>query len=351
MAEQANSKTYFWDKKTIVSYYLSIMVFWIHISTLGNYGFEAGINKFFDITLKRSYSFVAVALFFMLSGAAFYRDYSDKSYFKKLKTRLLSLVVPYLLWNIFNMLFDFFASTFLSQYFVGRELFEPSLSNILLGIFHYKYNDPFWFIFALIIFAVCAPVIDKLLYSKLTAILSVVVLLVLHQFGYGLPIPFFYTQTCIIFYLVGGFVGRFYFDSLTRPVGKVWQWISVPATLCIIAYLVSEKYGLIPYIPVLNTLVLILGSIALWWLFDLFVAPTPKVRTIHKHSFWVFALHLNVSAVVTKLLFFALPKQTAFGIVNFILTTVITLAIIELICFALSKILPRVYAVLSGARQ
>lgn len=348
MAEQ--EKNYFWNKKIIVSYFLSIMVFWIHLSTFGNYSYNDEI-RFWDILMKRSYSFVAVALFFILSGAAFYRNYSDKDYFKKLKARLISLVIPYLLWNIFSMLFDFFASTFFSQYFVGREVFKPTLSNILLGIFHYKYYEPFWFIFALIIFAILAPVIDKLLYYKWTALLSIVVLLVLHQFGIGLPMPFFHDQTCIIYYLIGGFVGRFYFEELDKAVSKPLQWGSLVASVGFVVFFVLEKYWIIPFIPMVDVVANILASFALWWLFDLFLSKEPKVYPVFRHSFWVFALHLNISAVITKLLFFALPKKDSLGIVNFMLTTIITLAVIELICFILEKFLPKVYAILSGSRR
>ncbi len=70
-----------------------------------------------------------------------------------------------------------------------------------------------------------------------------------------------------------------------------------------------------------------------------------------KHSFLVFAMHVNVGAIVTKLLYLALPKSYIFAIPNFIATTIITLLIIELFCVALKKLCPKVFELLSGGRD
>lgn len=197
-------KSYFWNKKIIVSYILSILVFWIHCSSFANYDNNNAMVKFCSYLFGSTINGIAVPLFFILAGVAFYRDYNDKKYVKKFISRVKSLVIPFVLWNIVNMLFDIVASTFFSQYFIGREKMVISLPNVLLGIFHYKYNGPFWFIFALIVFTIAAPIIDKLLFSKITSILSIVILIVLASFNIGLPQPLFFSKTCIIFYLVGG---------------------------------------------------------------------------------------------------------------------------------------------------
>lgn len=345
--------SYFWNKKIIVSYILSILVFWIHLSTFANYGYGSnnGAVLFSLYFFKRTINEVAVPLFFVLAGVAFYRDYDDKKYVKKLLSRVKSLVIPFLLWNIAGMIFNGFASAFLSQYFIGREKVVISIPNILLGIFHYKYNGAFWFVFALIVFTVAAPIIDKLLYSKITGILSVVALLVLYYFDIGLPHPLFFTKTCIIYYLIGGFIGRFYFDKFSTPLPKKYQVASFMIILMAIVYYMLINYGVIHRHTISDVLVLVFLCICFWNMMDLFLPS--KLNTVPefmKHSFWVFALHGNVGSVVTKLLYFVLPKNPYISIVNFILSTIITLVLIEFACFAIKKISPPVYNLLSGSR-
>ena len=213
--------TYFWNKKVKASYILAILVFCIHCSSFIQY--DAGNTipylRFGAYLTKQTINKAAVPLFFIISGALFYRNYTNEKYREKLLRRVRSLVIPYIAWNTLNMLFEFAATTFLSDYFVTRQKAVISLPNILLGIFHYKYYLPFWFIFALIIFAAAAPVIDKLLYSKTTSVLSIIALIVLNYFGFGLPAALFFDRTCIIYYLVGGLIGRYYFDLFAKRGG------------------------------------------------------------------------------------------------------------------------------------
>jgi surface polysaccharide O-acyltransferase-like enzyme len=139
----------FWQKKTIATYILSVLVLLIHCSTFANYpNLPAAINVL-SVFWQQVITPVAVPLFFIISGALFYRNYESdmKSYISKMKTRIRSLFVPYICWNVLNMMFQILCTELLSEYFVGREKFVFSAWNILGGVFHYKYNGPFWFIF------------------------------------------------------------------------------------------------------------------------------------------------------------------------------------------------------------
>lgn len=61
-------------------------------------------------------------------------------------------------------------------------------------------------------------------------------------------------------------------------------------------------------------------------------------------------MHMNVSAAITKLIYLAGPKHWAMAVPNFLLTTVLTLAIIECTCALLQKFAPPVYRLLCGSR-
>lgn len=341
----------FWNKKIVVSYLLSIEVFWIHCSSFVNYDYSNSFVRFCSDLFGKTINNMAVPLFFILSGMAFYRDYTGKNYLQKLRRRIKSLVIPFLLWNTINMLFQILVSTFFSQFFVGREKIEITLSNVLLGIFHYEYNRPFWFVFALIIFAIAAPVIDQLLRSEVTAVISVIALTLLYKFRIGLPRPFFFSQTCIIFYLVGGYIGRFHFGLFSKSPSKKYQLLSACVIALAVGYYMLVNYEIIAQERIGSVVLPIVLSVCFWNMLDLFL-PTGGIAVpeFMKHSFWIFALHMNVSAVITKLLFLVLPKNPYMSLVNFGMTTLATLLFIEIGCFLVKKTMPSAYALLSGSR-
>lgn len=84
------------------------------------------------------------------------------------------------------------------------------------------------------------------------------------------------------------------------------------------------------------------------WLVVCIVCQSFIVYCSYELFFFVFAMHVQVGAVVTKLLYLALPKSYIFAIPNFIATTIILLLIIELFCVALKKLCTRVFEFLWG---
>ena len=82
---------YFWKKKEFVSFVLCILVFMIHISSFAPYSSSndavAEFNKKAAFFFKESITRFAVPMFFILSAIAFFRDYSNKKYFSKIKSR------------------------------------------------------------------------------------------------------------------------------------------------------------------------------------------------------------------------------------------------------------------------
>ena len=113
------------------------------LNTWLKYGLTGGVN----------------AAFFILAGYLYFRNYTLEKSAEKIKKRMYSLGVPFILWNIYGILFAVIVGIPVFQRFlIGRQGFSLSIENILLGVFHFKYNTPFWFIFNLIFFAFLTPV-------------------------------------------------------------------------------------------------------------------------------------------------------------------------------------------------
>lgn len=354
MESSLNEQNLFWEKKEFVSFVLSIFVFFIHCSTFDQYTDSGSwislINNRADFFFRESITRFAVPMFFMLSGISFYKDYDNKKYVGKMKSRFFTLVIPYLLWNTIWMIFDIMCSySFLSNYFVGRKPFVITVLNVLHGVFFYKCNGPFWYIFNLIVFSFAAPVIYCIVRNKYVGMGTVILLSLLQHYGIGLPQAVFFVPVSIIYYLIGAIVGRHFFDFVSKKSSKGLRFCSL--AFLVVYVMAKNIFAEQLYLGniILVMVVYVLSAFALWNVTDIFVDKI-KPRKIYIRSFAIYAMHINVSAIITKIFVLCLPKNEWIVIPNFLATAVLTPLSIHLFCVLLEQFLPKVYAVLIGNR-
>ena len=155
----------------------------------------------FSVFSNSSYIFIsilcsiAVPLFFFISGYLFFKtqDFNEKIYIDKIKRRIISLFVPYILWNIIYFmivcLFQIVKPDF--QLLLHKSIYEMSLTDFLYifwdisKISHLPtdQNAPlvtqFWFLQCLMIIILLSPIIYvgikrlKVLFILLMAIICV----------------------------------------------------------------------------------------------------------------------------------------------------------------------------------
>ena len=136
--------------------FLSVLVIFVHSTHFSLASLQAVPHSSFfsaSFLIKIEFFFseflgqVAVPGFFFLSGFLFFRGLDDvKSWRRKLKSRVFSYVLPYLLWNS--------AMTLLYLSF-GKA--EWSLKSLWEGIFLYRFNPVFWYFYQLILLSFCLP--------------------------------------------------------------------------------------------------------------------------------------------------------------------------------------------------
>lgn len=349
------------EKKDIIGYILSILVIFIHTTSFFYYQELSGnecmtdINLTLKIILKNTVSLGAVPLFFIISGAYFYRNYDNAMYISKVKTRFRSLVLPYLFWNIVMLLFNIVTSySFISNYFVGREKFEINALNVFLAIFHHYGNNIFWYIFDLIIFVLIAPVINLIVKNKYIGMIVIVSIVILNGYGIGIPESIFFSQISIAFYIFGALIGKHYFKEFTAISTKKICIVSGVLIVVSCVYLffvyimnVPKEYSYI--YTIMNTIVLFIIAIALWKVVDIFIDKLKRFNFM-KESFLVYATHVNILAMSNKILYFIFPKVNYFAIPNLILSTMITLFVVHILNTILQKYCPKIYLIATGNR-
>ena len=338
---------YFWKKRDFVYYVPSVLVFLIHISSFAQYPFKEGtmalVNEKMTFFFKESITRFAVPLFFILSGATFFRDYTNEKYTTKIKSRFFTLIIPYLVWNTIWMIFDIFCSySFISSFFVGRRLFTITVGNVLKSVFLAEWNIPFWFLLYLIVFVLISPVIDLIAKNYYVGIASMVFLSFFSIFELGAL-----KYDAIVFYLLGAILGKHCFNFVTKKTSKKSGICSI---IFLFTYIVFKNmFPLNAYFgkPFVKIWIIALACYSFWSIVDLFMEKI-TVRPIYKRSFAVFVLHLNVSSVICKVLYFVFPRNSYFAFPNFVLTLILTLLAINVFCAIGERFLPRTYALLMG---
>ena len=346
------SDALFWKKKEFISFLLSIFIFFIHSQfaegNMGDgliYAINGKVSYFFSESITR----FAVPMFFMLSGISFFKNYSNQKYLTKIKARIFTLVIPYLLWNTIWMLWEIFTSySFLARFSTGQP-YPLNPISILKGIFFYNCNVPFWFVFNLIIFSFAAPIIFLIIKNIYVGIISVIILTVISLFGMHLPTDLFYYPLAIVFYLIGAIIGYHFFDFASKKSSRPLQIGSlIFLTVYILAKNIApQKIHINNFLT--QAVVYTLAAFALWNVVDMFIEQL-KPRAIYRRSFAIYAMHLPVAIVFLKIFDFCLPQSQWLKIPKFIIMIILTLVVINLVCAFLERFAPKIYAVLMGNR-
>lgn len=337
-----DNRTYFTNKKVLVSFALSLLVFFIHFRLFSAFnGASASLHRIFNII--NSTTHVAVPLFLMLSGVMFYRNYEFKDTVKKWKSRFFSLCIPYLIWNAFWMFIALLGYYTPFGFLTGGVKAQFSVMNVLKGIFLNEYFEPFWFIKWLIVLTVLCPIIYALLRRKIVGIVMIVAVYILSCFDFvWLP-----DLSSVIFYLTGAWVGIHYFEFFTSR--KKIRY----AVFCIVIYIACclfmgykssfDKWIFVLQIP---TIVKLISCFAFWFLFDLI--NINKCPRFLGYSFLIYAMHSFIGAALTKCMYMLVSSNPAFLPLIAVVSFSTTIIIICIFGYVLEKNMPKAKKLITG---
>lgn len=343
---------YFWHKKTLLSFFIAIFVITIHNST--TWQFVGQNDAIFNLTIfiRNFFAYglgaVAVPLFFLLSGIALFRNFKLSSYQTKLRSRLKTILIPYLLWNMVGMLFCLFLTyTPLHNYISSRELFEPSIKNILEGIFLFRYNVHFWFLYDLIIYIILSPLIYLLISNKFCGIIFGILLLILPIFTESfLHLNLYFTA----FYYFGCFFGKHYLSPFTKPAKKTVIMASGAIALFTIVVRMLSIYNIISPHPILSQLNLFLLALSTWFFIDL-VIPKIKARPYTAEFFPIYTLHPYFLSVIVKLFSLISNNNSLWLLVSEISSTCLAFVLVTYISYLWHQKLPKSYHLAFGSSR
>ncbi len=261
---------------------------------------------------------IAVPGFFFFSGYLFFCGYRPEKLLTKWKSRIFTLVIPFVLWNLIYYVIEILLRIlpFTAGAFAGTTV-PVNVKEILLAAFNCKYQPVFWFLQYLIIYTLLAPLFWRLLKNRTigAVILGAVFAAALILSNVTLP---GWMRTGLLLlqyspaYLTGCYAAlhlREFFED--KPV--TWEK-ALPAGLIFTALIVWEI--LAPSLYSIELIRLITGTL-LW--FFLGVIPFGEPRRWMRFSFYLYAAHGMIAKLVNMTICIKVSSSMVTGGIVFLI--------------------------------
>lgn len=321
---------------------------------VGSKGALHGLCILFQEELCR----LAVPCFFLVSGYLFFsrlEKWNWDVWKGKIKSRLGSLLLPYLIWNViaFLVYWGYAAmfgepAAFADQWakYGGPKMFWSVEGGIPLGVKAYPIDGPLWFIRDLMVYTLLTPAVY--LFLKLARYWGLAAVVLVHLLVQGL-VPegfvFFLAGACLM--MEGQDIEKFF-----RPARK-WLYASFLVLLALVFLLNDRSLYWTRFFKVFLLFTGIGSAFCLSG--SLLESGKAKVRPfLVRSSFFIFALHDIVlpREYATRMLSAVYPfSGTAWKCIEFFLTPALTVCLCLGILYLLEHLLPGLAGLLTGNRQ
>ena len=176
-----------------ITFLFSLLVVWVHSFNaelyLGATQAAAGVKRL-EWILGEGLGQISVPGFFMVSSYLFYRRFNWSRLLPKWKSRIRSILVPYLIWN-FLYYAGYVAATRIPAIsgLIGKPPVPVTIMQSVDALVNYAYNPVFWYLYQLILLIALAPVVYPVMKRTLTgaAALGVIAFALWH--GWDFPHP------------------------------------------------------------------------------------------------------------------------------------------------------------------
>ena len=330
--------------------------------TFESYPLFLFVNRLIDGFLRGQ----SVPIYYFISGFVFFigGKMTKDVYIRKFKNRTKSLLIPYLIWNVFAILLLLITiySSF-NKYKGHVAEFTPSFGGFLSAFWMYHgelegvyfadkffpINAPLWFVRNLMVVVICTPLINfflKRLKHYLVIILGVVWFLAnifsirLYSFG-----------EAFFFFVWGAYMSMYKHDILT-----IWRKYFKVSTLAYIILGGLYVY-VVYYIPELKTLVkqlnILAGLIFAYnlsaWLLKNNICRINKF--LSSASFFIYVSHFLIAGKVLKLIYVCVtPTSSISLLIVYISATLTTLGILLFAFYLLRRYTPEFLKIIAGRK-
>lgn len=330
--------TIFSKKMRTISFVSALLVMFIHAYNIAVYDVQSEIIYWLEEVISQCIARLAVPFFFMQSAFFLYRE-KGKNVLEVYKTRVKSVLIPYLLWNIIYMLmFTLLKHMSLSNFGMDK----ITVRNIIKGIFLYEYNYSYWFMYYLLIFIMLYPVIRYIIgRSKVIAIGIVGVLFLLYWNGY----PFLESA---IYYYIGALLGYYFDEQIQNTVFMTGKQRGILNSILGIA---AISLFFVVNVLQFQEMSLIRNIVMVALFFGLINGDIGIKPIFLEMSFMLYSLHPLVLEAIEKLIYIFLSHNNVFAVVDYFIAPMITMGMVFGVAILMKKAAPWLYKCLNGQRR
>ena len=287
----------------------------------------------------------SVRLFYCISGFLFFQHFYDwNSYFKKLRRRVNSLVIPYFLWNLIFV--SYFMVIYLMPYvnqFVNHnvvdDLRDTDYFYRIYLLFITPINGPLWFVRDLMVFTIILSPLLFWIRNKKCLVLGAVFLL----FFLGV---FLKTFECAFFYSFGIVISLYYnLDKI-----KINTLVFSLSFLLFVLYSFNQVFHFMMFPSVIGNL---FGLVVYWKLYDYvfkILGVYNYISNFAKYSFFIYCAHEPLYEILKKISVMILGQSEWTYTVLYFTNPFIFIVIIVCVSVFLERRFNKIYSILAGSR-
>jgi surface polysaccharide O-acyltransferase-like enzyme len=318
---------------------------------------KGNFNSIIQYVVGYGFARPAVAVFFLLSGFLFFRNFVLAKTFEKYKSRFRSLFIPYILWNTVALLFiiglqliptiQTNIASFYTGYLSGR-----SLQEYVQIVTNHGVAFQLWFLYDLMLYALFAPVIY--LAVRYLSIFLIIPLCFLWLFRIPLPPFFSFLDRGGLFYLIGAYLAMHPISVSAVASKKMFSFAGcVWLILLVIKTLISfTTNGFTSYLPTIDNMAIVLGLFTIWFAYDA-VANTRIIFWLGSQAvftFFIYAAHEPLLEVMKYAGVTITGNSNTSLLVFYFAVPVVTYLFCVCVAKLGKKYTPFLYAILTGGR-
>lgn len=286
---------------------------------------------------------VAVPIFFMISGILFFQgNWSIAAYAVKLKKRVHTLLIPYLLWCLMALIV--FVAPHVTEY-------EYTVSNVLSCFWATKYSFlhegsspidfPLWYVRDLMVCCLMAPVYYYII--KKTHTLLPTMGLILFLSAYKIPVVGISTDS-VAFFSLGAFCSIWEYNPT-----KMDKMLLYVLTIFVLGILFTDiwLYTNPMYSKINPATILLLIFVIFPWAAQIARNSSQVTETIIRWGGYGFMIYASHAIIIRNISNRAYSINGIPSVVAYILAALITVAVCMIFSMTIKKF-PRINALLGG---
>lgn len=334
---------------TALRFPICILVVFIHstmnvkFNDLTSINIRGGYYELIRDYISTGLCLSAVPLFFFISGYLYFRggnEFSVNQYITKTRSRIKSLLVPYLLWNTLFLVAFYVAENIFPSITSGNHntIAEYGLSDFLMAYWNaregFPIDGPLWFVRNLMILSILSPMFYWLLKNR---ILGLVIIIMALSFG---------PQDA--YWLLGAYCALQEVDFVKWTKKLFYFALPLWLILIMVCWGLESELAL-----VVKRLYVLSGVCAITGMVGIFYRNKPlgiNMSFLQTTSFFLFAFHQPILLLMCKLWCRYTPSTDNFLIIGYFLMPVTIILISTMIFVLMKSFTPKILTVLNGGR-